>query len=386
VRLLHLITSVDPRGGGPQEGLRQYCLCAARLGHAFEVATFDSPTDGWVDSFPARVHALGPRRTPYWYAARAIPWLSANVREYGAVVIHGLWAYHVYAGWRALRRSGVPYFVFAHGMLDPWYREHYPLKHLKKMLVWPWAEYRAIRDAARVLFTAEEEARRSSRTFWPWRGKPAVVGFGMGEPPDEPATQAAAFLHRYPALRGKRVLLFLGRLHPVKGCDLAIEAFAAVAGQDARLHLVFGGPDSGGLQPRLAALARSHGIAGRVTWTGLLERDAKWGALRAAEVLLLPSHHENFGVVVAEALACGTPVLISDKVNIWREVIADRAGLVGPDTVEGFARLLSDWLGRSEAERAEIAARGTECYRRQFGIERATSRLLAAMAEAGVRQ
>jgi hypothetical protein len=122
MRVLHLITSIDPRSGGPQEGLRQYCLCAARLGHAFEVASFDRPDDPALDAFPATVHALGPPVSPWWYAPRAIGWLAAHARAYDAVVIHGLWAFHVYAGWRALRRSGVPYFVFPHGMLDPWFK------------------------------------------------------------------------------------------------------------------------------------------------------------------------------------------------------------------------------------------------------------------------
>ena len=382
MRVLHLIPSIDPRGGGPQEGLRQYCAQAARLGHEFEVASFDAPGAGCLADYPAAVHALGPHSTRYWYAPRAIPWLRAHLGEYSALVIHGLWGFHVYAGWKAAARSVTPYFVFPHGMLDPWFKRTYPLKHLKKWLVWPWAERRALRDATAVLFTAEEEERVSRDTFWFFRGRPEVVGFGIGEPPGDPASQVAAFYDRYPDLKDRRMILFLGRVHPKKGCDLAIEALSREAAREPDLHLVVAGPADPALQGALAAHADRLGVSRRITWTGMLTGDTKWGALRAAEAFILPSHQENFGVAPVEAMACATPVLISDKVNIWREIAADGAGYVAPDTVDGATSLLEQLLGLSGEERARMGRRGADCYRRRFSIERATRRLLDVLAVA----
>src|SRR5690606_1054302 len=112
-------------------------------------------------------------------------------------------------------------------------------------------------------------------------------------------------------------------------------------------HLVIAGPDSNGLADSLKKLAYSLGVDERITWTGMLYGDDKWAAISAADVFCLPSHHENFGVVVAEALACGKPVLISNKVNIWREVAADKAGFVAEDSIEGTTANLERWLAMS---------------------------------------
>jgi glycosyltransferase involved in cell wall biosynthesis len=130
--------------------------------------------------------------------------------------------------------------------------------------------------------------------------------------------------------------------------------------------LVIAGPDQEGLQAKLEAMARDLGIATRVHWPGLIGGDLKWGALRAAEAFVLPSHQENFGIAVAESLAAGRPVLISNEVNIWREIQADGVGLVEPDTLEGTEKLLQGWLALSEAERAAMASRCYDAFRRRY--------------------
>ena len=108
----------------------------------------------------------------------------------------------------------------------------------------------------------------------------------------------------------------------------------------------------------------------------MLQGELKWGALLAAEAFILPSHQENFGIAVAEALAVGTPVLISDKVNIWREIEADNAGLVAPDTLDGTVSLLERWLALDASGYAAMGERAQQCFAERFHIQRATERLL----------
>jgi glycosyltransferase involved in cell wall biosynthesis len=380
MRILNVISSVDPAGGGPIEGLKQHAQVHARRGVAVEVACLDDPNAPWVAEFPASVHALGPARfstpfLPYRYAPRFLPWLRSRAADFDAVIVHGLWQYHAFAAWRVLRNGRIPYYVFTHGMLDPWFKRTYPLKHLKKWLYWPWADYRVLRDAKAVLFTCEEERILARQSFWLYRCREAVVGFGTTEGDGDHERQRSAFLAAFPALRGKRTLLFLSRIHPKKGCDSLLAAFARVASSDPALQLVMAGPDQVGWQRQLVAQAQSLGIAERVTWTGMLTGDLKWGAYRAAEVFVLPSHQENFGVVVAEALACGLPALISDKVNIWREVEADGAGIVASDDVPGTSKLLDTWLRMDQQQRSRMAQQALECFRRHFDVHTAVDRL-----------
>ena len=377
MKILHVIHSTNPAGGGPIEGLKQLAREILRLGHQLEVACLDDPAAPWLADFPLPVHPLGPASGSYGYTPRLLPWLRAHAAEFDLLVVNGLWQFNSFGTWLALRRTGVPYCVFTHGMLDPWFRRHYPLKHLKKWLYWPWGDYRVLRDAAAVLFTSEEERLVSRQSFWLYRCRETVVNYGTAGPLGDPAAQQALFLEKFPALRGRRLLLFLGRIHEKKGCQELLTAFQQVcASAHPGLHLVLAGPAESDYARATRALGTRLGLDDRVTWTGLLGGDLKWGAFHAAEAFILPSHQENFGISVAEALACARPVLISDRVNIWREIDRDGAGLVEPDTLPGTARLLERWLALDPAARAAMSTRALACFRQRFEIAHAARTLL----------
>jgi len=358
------------------EGVRQRGLRLAQLGHSVDIVTLDDSSEEFLRTFPLPAHALGPSRGSYAYNARLVPWLRAHACDYDAVFVHGIWQYHSFAAWRALRKSGVPYYVFTHGMLDPWFKRAYPLKHLKKWLYWPWADYRVLRDARAVLFTSEEERLQARQSFWLYRVREQVVAYGTSAPPQNHTELREGFLGTHPDLRGRRILLFLGRVHEKKGCDLLVRAFAEAANVAPTLHLLIAGPDHTGLVERLKALARDLGVAGRISWPGMLCDAMKWGAFYSAEAFVLPSHQENFGIAVAEALGCGVPVLISDKVNIWREIRAHGAGLVEADTVQGTSKLLRGWLNLSSVERAAMGERARDLYRARFTVNAMAESLL----------
>jgi glycosyltransferase involved in cell wall biosynthesis len=336
----------------------------------------DDPKKTWASDFPELIHAIGPGRLKYRYTPKLIPWLRNNLSRFDAVVVYGIWQYHSFAVWRAAQATSVPYFVFVHGALDPWFKQTYPFKHLKKWLYWPWAEYRVLRDARCVLFTSENERLLARESFWLYRAEEAVVDYGIASPSGESRTQREQFFRAYPILRDKRLLLFLSRLHPKKGCDLLIEAFSKVAHKDPRLHLVMIGPDQIGWRASLEVQAARLGIDARITWTGMQTGNLKWGAFHAADVFVLPSHSENFGVVVAEALASGLPVLITDKVNIWRQIKEDGAAIVKPDTVDGTVSLLQAWLDLSTNEQSHMRERARACFEKRFAIRQTVRMLL----------
>lgn len=365
------------------EALRHYGGRVRSLGHDVEVVTLDDPSQDYVSDYSLPVRALGPSLGTYGYNPRLTGWLRSNASRFDAVLVHGLWQYHGLSAWRALRGSPVPYYVFPHGMLDPWFKSTHPLKHLKKQLYWPWADYRLLRDARAVLFTSEEERRLARRSFSRYDAREVVVDYGTSAPPADADRLRQAFFSRHPELRGKRLLLFLGRIHPKKGCDLLITAFARVGVADPSLHLVLAGPDQTGWVSRLRSLAATSGVADRVAFLGMLRADIKWGALYASEAFALPSHQENFGIAVAESLGCGLPVLISDKVNIWREVEADQAGIVNRDSLEGTERSLQTWLAMSEPAHALMRQRARSCFERRFTAEAMARSLLGVLQEDG---
>ena len=140
---------------------------------------------------------------------------------------------------------------------------------------------------------------------------------------------------------------------------------------DPEVQLAIAGPGSSSYIAELKRLACELKISNRIHWLGMLRGDCKWGALRSAEAFILPSHQENFGIAVAEAMACSTPVLISNKVNIWREIDASKGGLVQPDTADGTHNLIRQFYRKSAEERAQMSSAAREGFLRNFEIEAA---------------
>ncbi|SEF93039.1 Glycosyltransferase involved in cell wall bisynthesis [Bryocella elongata] len=377
MRFLHLIGTMDPAAGGPTESVR----LLLSDGYSGEVVSLDAPDAAYLRSYPFPVHALGPVSHRYGFSLKLNRWLRENVHRFDCVIVNGLWGYPGLAALDEVRGK-LPYFVFAHGMLDPYFKHRFPLKHLKKWIYWLLVEYRVLVGADYVLFTSEAEARLARESFWLHRWRELIVPYGTGSPPDRTPAMREAFLDRCPEVRDRRFLLFFGRLHPKKGCDLLIEAFAKTAALDRELDLVMAGPDEVGWASQLQELASRLGVADRIHWPGLLRDDAKYGALYMANAFVLPSHQENFGIAVAEALACGVPALLSDKVNIAAEVQADGAGLMQPDTLEGTEALLRGWLELSPNQRNAMRIQALRTAEVRYRMDRTAAMLVEKVRKA----
>ncbi len=386
MRRLHIIASLDPASGGPVEGLIQLERSLAGSTPA-DVVTLDPPNAPFLNTFPLSAIPLGRstrRPSPrfwgrYGYSPRLVSWLRAHVGRYDAAIVHGLWNYAAFGAARVLPSAGVAYFVFAHGMMDPWFRRRSPLKHLGKQVSWLAGEGRLLARARAVLFTTQEEQQLAHGQFWGHRYRGAVVGFGVTSPPAPTRGQAEAFQALAPALGGRRYLLFLGRIHGKKGLDLLIQSFAGIASRQPNLDLVVLGSGDPELVRSMQALARQLDVQHRVHWPGWLHGDAKWGAVRGAEALALLSHQENFGVAVAEALACGLPVLVSDRINIWHEIETAGAGLIGTDTREGAAALLARWVDMAPAERVAMGQAAKALFDDRFDAAKVAPALIETM-------
>lgn len=376
LKVLHVLPTIDPASGGPVEALKQLCNIFNHAGHEVEVATLDSPEVVRNLAFPAKVFALGPGMGAYGYTSAAFPWLRANAHRYDAAVVHGIWQYHTVAAHRALAGTGIPYAVVTHGMLDPYFKHRFPFKHIKKMLYWHLILQRIMEDANTVFFTCTDEMLLARQSFSRYRVHETVMPFGTFGPDCDLAAAREEFLERWTHLRGKRLALYAGRIHPKKGTDILIKAFAATLAKQPAWHLVIAGPDQMGWRKDLQALATGLGIGDRITWTGMLTGSLRWGAFSASEVFVLPSHQENFGMVVAEALACGVPVILSRKVNIWREIVHQWAGIAGEDTVEGTTESLQLWSEHSGQEIEAFGNRARDCFDRHFNLDRTSKSVL----------
>jgi len=379
LKILQLVHTLDPSVGGVAAAVLALSRGLARRGHKLDIVVLDDSASPWLVDIALPIHALGAGLTSYRYSSKLLPWLKKQGRDYDRVIVNGIWQYLSFAAWRRYAGSSIPYYVFPHGMLDPWFKETFPLKHLKKWLYWPWAEYRVLRDAAAVIFTSEEERSQARKSFWLYRCREKVSPLGVEAPPIS-SNAKLEFLSRYPQLQNARIFLFLGRLHPKKGCDMLLEAFAQMRSNDS-ISLILAGPDQVGWESDLRRQVTRLNLTNRVVFTGMLEGSMKQGAFANAEAFVLPSHQENFGISVVEALAASVPVLVSNRVNIWREIEADRAGYVESDDLAGTTRLLQNWIGTAPAEREMVRQNARRCFEQRFEVDRAVDSLLQILNE-----
>ena len=383
LHILHIIATIDPEAGGPSECVR-VMLDYAPLGYTSEVVTQDDPNEEFVQNFPHRIHALGPAKTTFGYSRRLLQWLKANRERFDGVILNGLWVYEGIAT-RKVFAGRKPYVVFSHGMLDPYFKKAFPLKHAKKWIYWLLAEYWNLRGAYRMLFTTEAESRLAEQTFWLHKWEGVVIPFGANRPPNAGPALQSAFYWKFPQMRDRRFMVYLGRIHRKKGCDLLINSFIKYAAIDPELHLMMAGPDQQGWSAELQQIVANAGLSDRVHWPGMLQGDVKWGAFYASEVFILPSHQENFGIAVAEAMSCGLPVLLSDKVNIAPDIAAAGAAYMEPDTQEGTDNLFQRWIETPTVERGAMSVRALELFDARYDMRKSSAAIFRLFDEFAIK-
>ena len=382
IKMLRIIASMDPASGGPCQGIRNSIPALKELGVTTEVVCLDSTDASFLGSDGFRITALGPGKTPYGYTAALKPWLEQHLGDYDYAIIHGLWLYTsfgTYHTWKQLKDAGkqVPkLFVMPHGMLDPYFQKapERRFKAMRNRVFWQLLEKQVINGVDGVLFTCEQELLLARTTFPGYHPKAELnVGYGIQEPPKKNTIHQQAFLELCPQAATQPYWLFLSRIHQKKGVDLLIQAYRSHYRQNPHIPiLVIAGP---GLETPYGAHLKNLAEGLPIYFTGMLQGDAKWGALYGADWFILPSHQENFGIAVVEALACSTPVAISKPVNIWREISDARAGLVFTDDLEGVTSGLEHLLVLEDRLKQEYAHSARELYQTRYRVAEAAAYL-----------
>jgi len=362
---------MDPAQGGVVEAINQAAMSFNNDSFQTEVLCLDDPDSEWVkNQSHYTIHALGEGITAYGFHRKYLSWLWQNSKNYDVIIIDGLWQFLVLGGY-ILKILNVPYCVFTHGMLDPYFNKE-KLKFIKKLPFWFGIERNVIALASAVIFTCRDEYLLASNSFPLFRAREKITTLGVEGNSRESSELVSSFYTEFPTLANKKFAIFLSRINKKKGIDLLVGALGRMKNLPEDFQLAIAGPDSEGLQLKLTQQIELLGLTDRVVWLGMLKGDVKWGAYHASEVFILPSHQENFGIVVAEALSTGTPVLITNKVNIWREVITAGAGFVENDDIDGVEELLSQWFSLGIQSRRNMKADAITCFQKNFSIDAST--------------
>lgn len=382
MRILHIVPGISPKYGGPTNipGLLRALI---RHGVDTMLLTTDNDPEGRLDvplnrpvardGVPQVFHHVWPIASRFGFAPSLLTTLARMIRDYDLVHIHWLYNFACMAAARAAVAAEVPFVVQPRASMDPHMRKKNDV--LKRTYLATLGRPLLTRAAA-IVFTAEEERARAS--YGPRRSE-WVIPNGIDMAGYERLPPRGTFRAAFPALDGP-FLLFLGRLSRQKGLDLLLPAFQRLLQSRPDLRLVLAGPGHEGYEREVHTMAHALGVADRVLFPGLITADLKLAALVDADLFVLPSYAENFGGVIIEALACGLPVVISDQVNIHRELSNEGVATVVKcsigDVVAGIESALAD-----TANRGRIATLGPAVVRKRYGWDAIVPRLIARYTE-----
>ncbi len=365
-RVLHVISSLDSQSGGPSTALAGMAAAQVHAGHEVEVlATFRPGEDIRIarelERNGVRLTHVGPGKGSLVRHPDLEPRIRQAVSRAEIVHIHALWEEAQVQGMRAAAEKGIPYIVRPCGMLDPWSLKQ---SAWKKALYMRLRLRRHLNAAAAIHYTTRREADLAAPLgLLP---RPVIQPNGLDWSEWESLPEPRLFRREFPELGDAQYLLFLGRLHYKKGLDLLLPVLARLG---EGVQLAVAGPEDASYRRKLERLCGELGVRGRVHFTGMLDGRIKQAALAGAALLVLPSRQENFGNVVIESLAAGTPAVVSENVNLCDFLRDQNVGGVASLDANSLAACVSEWLDRKKAD-SSVSDRCRRAAREHFDWKR----------------
>lgn len=379
-RWLNVVTHLDPSFGGLSAAVPALSAGVAALNrHRVSIGAFCVPHETFSREAQANVTIMEwPAMRWDWIRDRNLrSAFSDAVKQSDGVHIHGLWDQSTFAAATAARKHKRPYIVSAHGMLDTWALAN---RRVKKAI------YSALVEKANVFGAACLHAltRAEAHNYFAYgaRQPVAVIPNGVEVPKD---ISPMSFLQRFPDLQGKKLVLFLGRIHLKKGLDVLANAWKSIARDYPEAQLVLAGPDCERTQEVIERLIRDASLESRVTFTGMLRGEMKWSALAAAECFVLPSYSEGLSVAILEAMGSGLPVVVSQACNM-PEIERRGAGWVIRPEAGSLSDALRECLSNSWEANQQMGNNGKKFVREEFswpGVARRMSDLYTWVLEGG---
>ena len=373
MNVLHVTPSMSPAWGGPVVVVSELIPALANEGIRCEIATTRGHRVGneivGPHGVPVHVFRTGlPARLWTAYSRELSAFLDENIARFDIVHIHEVWHYAGYVASHAARKRGIPYIVTIHGELSEWSFQH---KGWKKLPYRKAALDKILKNAFALHAITQAEKERIAELGY---DTPVMVApNGIDPTPFDELPDPSAFLEKYPALEGKRVILFMGRLNPNKGLDILAHSFSTLRIQFPDATLLIAGPDEEGTQKKVETILRSEGTLDSVIFTGMLTGEDRLAAMSTADLFVLPSYSEGFSIAILEAMAARLPIVITDGCN-FPEVADHEAGFVVEASQIPVAQAIGSLLSDTEL-RYRMGDHGRKLVTERYTWQAAASKI-----------
>jgi len=374
MKVLHVVANFSPEWGGPTRSV--HGLTEALAKKDIQISIFGPkkrdndknilyPKETIVKLFPKDF--LYRLWTGHSFSLKKA--LKAEIEKFDLVHIHEIWHHPHFAGYKAAKYLKKPFIISIRGELEPWCLNH---KALKKKIYSILIQKKILREATALHALTKEEVKNISKFVNNKNIFNIPNGLNLEEFNNLPPQKDIENL--YPDLKGKKVILFFGRIHPKKGLDILAKSFSTFAKDRENVRLVIAGPDENGYKSKIKSILKNEDILNKVIFTGMLSGNTKLAVLNRANIFVLPSYSEGFSMAVLEAMACGLPVIITGKCN-FPEVEKNKAGIIINGDVNPLAKALDNLLNNPYLCK-EMGENGRKLVREKFTWDKIANQMI----------
>ena len=362
-KILRIISSLDPEYGGPPAAIVDSTIALNKIGFKVDIVTHDNKESQFVKIKNTTIHNLGPSLLgDYNLNFKFTKWLIQNRSKYDLFIVHGLWQFNTLAARLFLKKK---YYVFVHGQLDPSYKKFF-FNKIKKFIYWNLIEKKNLKDSKFILLTNKKEKDLLNDTYVNTKGlKKKVVGYGILEPKYDTSKVKKIFYKKFKSLKDKDFYIYLGRFHNKKGCEIIMNAVKYFSLRKKPINVLMCGSNNI-YKKYLQKISKDLNIEKNIIWSNFLKNDIKLGALLSSKAMLLPSYGENFGVALVEAMACGIPVLTTNKVNIYNYIIENNAGYISSPNNVNFIKIINKFENLKKSNITQLKKNAYRCFKNNF--------------------
>jgi glycosyltransferase involved in cell wall biosynthesis len=379
MKILYVVVSLSPEWGGPTKAVTELTEALAKRG--LEISIF-APVRKGDDAKIIRPKGVKLQLfeqglfARWWsgYSPKLAKAVAQETSKFDLVHIHELWSHPHLSAYRAAKKAKKPYVISVHGGLEPWAINH---KALKKKVYSVLCQRRILQKAGALHAITDEETKHI-RAFGV-DNEILMIPNGINPEEFQNLPSRWELEQLYPRLAGKLVVLFLGRLHPIKGLDILARAFGKIARGRDDLCLLVVGPDSAGYQAEVVKILETDGVLDKVVFAGMLSGHEKLAALGGADVCVIPSYSEVRSIVALEAMASGLPVIITRQCH-FPEAADAKAGLVIEPEVNQLAAALEKLLNEPTL-RQEMGSNGRRLVAEKFTWDKVADQMIKMYEE-----